>query len=132
MQPNRAEMKLLTECAYSSLLRNVDADVAPIFEALDTWMPEQSAGPIGLALLAMVGGRFEEADERLTALAASSRKGRKEAQAVLAMCKVLRCDKAGAEELAEDVRGGGGSAAANFVNALTGRDPSRAAQVAAE
>jgi thioredoxin-like negative regulator of GroEL len=105
-------MKLLTECAYSGLLRDLDVDVTPIFEALDVWMPDQAAGPIGLALQAMVAGAYREADDILSAVARSRRDGRREAQAMLAMCKLLQKDAGMAEALADDLRGQGGSAEA--------------------
>ena len=112
MELNRADMKLLTECGYSGILRNIDTTLTPIFEALDTWMPEQSAGPIGLALEAMVDGDFRKADEILTALLSTRRKGRNEARAILAMCKALQKDTNSAEQLAADLKGTGGSAEA--------------------
>ena len=112
MELNRGDMRLLTECGYSALLRDLDVDVTPIFEALDVWMPSQAAGPIGLALQAMVRGEFAEADDTLTALTRSRREGRREAQAILAMCKALRKDAGAAEELAVALEGQGGSAEA--------------------
>lgn len=112
MEINRADMKLLTECGYSGILRNIDADLTPIFEALDIWMPDQSAGPIGLALQAMVDGDFRKADDILSALLSTRRKGRNEARAILAMCKALQKDTGSAEQLASDLRGTGGSAEA--------------------
>ena len=130
MELNRADMKLLTECGYSGLLRNIDVDVRPIFEALATWMPDQSAGPIGLALMAMVAGDFAGADEILTDLARSDRSGRDEAKAILAMCKALQKDEQAAEALAADLQGQGGSAEA-FATLLVSRDEDLAADGAA-
>jgi thioredoxin-like negative regulator of GroEL len=121
MQINRADMKLLTECGYSGLLRNIDATLTPIFEALDTWMPDQAAGPIGLALEAMVAGDFRDADEKLSAIVDSDRIGRDEARAMLAMCKQLQKDTIAAESLASDLEGQGGSAEA-FASLLTGKE----------
>lgn len=121
MELNRADMKLLTECGYSGLLRNIDVTLTPIFEALETWMPDQSAGPIGLALEDMVAGDYRGADERLTAVIASNLIGRKEAQAMLAMCKQLQKDTDSAEKLASDLEGQGGSAEA-FASLLTGKE----------
>lgn len=121
MQLNRADMKLLTECGYSGVLRNIDVTLTPIFEALDTWMPDQSAGPIGLALEAMVAGDIPRADEILTGLQRSKRQGRAEAKAILALCKALQNDRAAAEGLADDLQGHGGNAE-EFTRHLTGRE----------
>lgn len=119
MELNRADMKLLTEAGYSTTLRNTGVDVTPIFEALDTWMPEQSAGPIGLSLQALIAGDFEKADSILADVLASKRKGRNEARAILAMCKAIQKDMTAAEELADDLKGTGGSAE-DFATLLVG------------
>lgn len=116
---NRADMRLLTECGFSGVLRNVDVDLAPIFEALETWMPDQGAGPIGRSLQDMVAGRFDDASERLEAVIASSRTGGNEARAILALVRAVRKDTAGAEEMAAELEGQGGSAEA-FASLLTG------------
>lgn len=121
MQLNRADMKLLTEAGYSSLLRNLDVSVTPIFEALETWMPDQSAGSIGLALEDLVAGDYRGADERLSDIIDSDRVGRDEARAMLALCKQLRKDTLAAEELASDLEGQGGSAE-TFTSLLTGKE----------
>jgi len=121
MQLNRADMKLLTEAGYSGLLRNIDVNVTPIFEALETWMPDQSAGPIGLALEDMVAGDYRGADERLSIIISSDRIGRDEARAMLAMCKQLQKDTIAAETLASDLEGQGGSAE-SFTSLLTGKE----------
>ena len=57
---------------------------------------------IGLALIEMVAGDFPEADRILTEVIASDLEGKAEAQAVLAMCKVLEKQQAEARRLAED------------------------------
>lgn len=107
---DRADMKLLTECGYSAILRNVAADPVPIFDALVTWMPEQGAGSIGHAMHEMVQGRFVEADDILSTLIASDRTGRDEARAILALVRTLRDDAGSAEALAGELEGQGGSA----------------------
>lgn len=119
MEINRADMRLLLECGYSGVLRNVDVDLLPIFEALETWMPEQGAGTIGRALLAMVDGRVDEAAGMLEALIASDRHGRDEARAILAMARALQHDTAAAEALARELRGTGGPAE-GFATLLVG------------
>lgn len=123
MELNRADMKLLTECGYSGILRNIDVNLTPIFEALDKWMPDQSAGPIGLALEAMVAGNYAEADQILTGVLGSKRQGRNEARAILAMCKALQHDAGAAEELASQLEGQGGSAEA-FASLLVSKEQS--------
>lgn len=110
MQINRADMKLLVECGYSGVLRNIDTDLAPIFEALETWMPDQGAGTIGRSLQAMVAGDIDGAITLLQGLIESDRNGRDEARAILAMCHALRKDMNAAEDLARDLEGTGGSA----------------------
>ena len=112
MEINRADMKLLTEAGYSGILRNISTDLTPIFEALETWLPEHAAGTIGLALQALVRGEFARADEMLTAVVSSRREGRAEARAILALCKALQNDEQAAAELAGELRGQGGSAEA--------------------
>lgn len=107
---DRADMKLLVECGYSSVMRGIDADPATIFHAIDTWMPEYAAGPIGMALITIAAGEFAEADRMLTEIMASDREGRNEANALLAMCKVLQDEKAEAERIAQDLEGSGGHA----------------------
>ena len=114
---NRGDMKLLTEAGYSALVRGIDTDVTPIFEALDTWMPEYAAGPIGLALQQMVRGDYEGADARLAGIRASGREGAEEATAMLAFCKALRDQLQEAEKLAEELKATGGHAEA-FTHAL--------------
>ena len=82
MEINRADMKLLTEAGYSGILRNISTDLTPIFEALETWMPDHAAGTIGLALQALVRGEFAHADEMLSAVVSSRKEGRAEARAI--------------------------------------------------
>lgn len=110
MQINRGDMKLLTECGYSGVLRNIDTDLTPIFDALETWLPDQGAGPIGHALQAMVDGRFDEAEDRLAALIKSERSGRDEGRAILAMVHALKKDMPAAEQVASELEGQGGPA----------------------
>lgn len=117
MELNRGDMKLLTECGYSGVLRNIDVDLAPIFRALDEWMPEQGAGPIGLAMQDMVAGRLDAAAERLTASIESGRSGVAEARAILALVRALQKDHVAAEALAAQLDGQGG-AAENFASLL--------------
>ncbi len=109
---DRADMKLLTEAGYSGLMRGLDTDLTPIFEALDTWMPQYAAGPIGLAMHAMIAGRFDDAEDALKAILQSDREGRDEARAILAMCLVLKDEHLEAEKLADDLEGTGGHAEA--------------------
>lgn len=110
MDIDRADMKLLIETGYSAVLRNLDADATAIFEAIDTWMPDYSAGRIGTALQTMVAGKFDEADEILNALIATKKHGKGEARAMLALCKALKDEWVMAEELAEELEGDGTSA----------------------
>ena len=110
MDLNRADMKLLVECGYSGVLRNIDVPLMPIFEALEIWMPEQGAGTIGRALIAMVDGRIVDAAALLEGLIASERQGRDEARAILAMCRALQKDTPAMEKLARDLEGHGGPA----------------------
>lgn len=107
---DRADMKLLTECGYSAILRNITTDPSPIFDALVAWMPEQGAGPIGHAMRQMVQGNFAEADDILSALISSDSTGRNEARAILALVRTLRDDTTSAQALAGELEGQGGSA----------------------
>lgn len=109
MQIDRADMKLLIEAGYSGVMRGIPTDMAPIFAAINEWMPDYAAGEIGLALLDMVAGRFAAADERLTAILASDREGRDEARAILAMCKMLENQQDEARELQQQLAGTGGA-----------------------
>lgn len=110
MDINRADMKLLIETGYSSVLRNLDVDATPIFDAIDTWMPDYAAGRIGTALQHMIAGRFDEADRLLNALVATKTHGRGEARAMLALCKALKNEWEQAGHLAEELEGEGSSA----------------------
>ena len=118
-QINRADMKLLTECGYSGLLRNLNINFTPIFDALETWMPNQGAGTIGHALESMVAGDIQGASDRLEAMIADpDRTGRSEAIAILAMCKALQKDMVAAERLTKELEGTGGHAE-QFATLLT-------------
>lgn len=110
MDINRADMKLLIELGYSSVLRNLDVDASQIFEAVDTWMPDYAAGKIGTALQTMVSGDFEDADELLKSVIEKKRHGKSEARAILALCKALKDEWLLAEKLAEELEGEGTSA----------------------
>ncbi len=110
MDIDRADMKLLIETGYSSVLRNLDADATAIFEAIDTWMPDYAAGQIGTALQSMVAGQFEDADVILNTLVATKKHGKGEARAMLALCKALKDEWEQAEELAGELEGDGSSA----------------------
>ena len=110
MEINRADMKLLIELGYSNVLRNLDADPAPIFQAIDTWMPEYAAGRIGIALQTMVAGHFDEADDILAELIRTKPHGKSEARAMQALCKALKDEWEQAEKLAEELEGDGSSA----------------------
>lgn len=127
MQINRGDMKLLTECGYSGVLRAIDTDMTPIFDALEAWMPEQGAGAIGHALQAMVDGRLADAEARLVGLIASDRTGRNEARAILAMVHALKKDMVAAERLASDLEGQGGAAEA-FAALLVDSNRTRVSQ----
>lgn len=129
MQINRGDMKLLTECGFSGVLRNIDTDFAPIFEALEAWMPEQGAGGIGQAMQAMSDGRFDDAEDLLSRLIREKRAAKNEARAMLAMVNVLRKDMPAAEKLAEELDGQGGPAE-NFAKLLV--DNSRAKEISQE
>lgn len=110
LEINRADMKLLIETGYSSVVRNLDVDATPIFEALDTWMPDYAAGKIGTSLQLMIAGEFDDADEMLRDLAATKKHGKSEARAMLAMCKALKEEWVEAEKLAKELEGEGSSA----------------------
>lgn len=114
---DRGDMKLLTEAGYSGLMRGIETKLTPIFHALDVWMPQYAAGPIGFALEAMIEGRFNEADDKLAEIRKSDREGRNEATAILAMCKILQKDRFEAEKLAKDLEGNN-SNAGKFAQAL--------------
>lgn len=126
MQIDRADMKLLIEAGYSGVMRGIDTDLSPIFDAISQWMPQYAAGPIGQALLLMVGGDFAAADEKLTGIIASGLEGREEARAILAMCKSLRNEHEEARRLAEQLQGTGGHAEA-FADLLVNGVPETAA-----
>ena len=123
MQIDRADMKLLIEAGYSGVVRGIDTDLSPIFDAIAQWMPEYAAGPIGQALLLMTRGAFDEADARLTQILGSALEGRDEARAILAMCKALRNEHDEARRLADELEGTGGHAEA-FANLLVDKDGS--------
>ncbi len=118
MELNRADMKLLTEAGYSGILRNIDTDVAPIFEALETWLPEHGAGLIGQALQSLVAGDFARADATLQSVIDSKPQGKSEARSILALCKALQNDHVAAERLAQELKGEG-SSAEEFARLLT-------------
>jgi hypothetical protein len=120
MDLNRADMKLLIETGYSCTMRGIPADSGAIFEAIDTWMPDYAAGPIGKALRLIVAGDFEMADAILAQAIASRREGRAEARSIRALCKALRDEWAAAAELAEELSGEGGHAEA-FAQGLVDR-----------
>lgn len=117
MQLDRADMKLLIEAGYSGVMRGIDTDLTPIFQAIADWMPQYAAGHIGLALQTMVQGDFAGADSMLSDIIASDMEGRAEAQAILAMCKTLQNHHEEARKLAGDLEGTGGYAEA-FTDAL--------------
>lgn len=117
MNIDRADMKLLIEAGYSGVMRGIDTDLTPIFDALNEWMPDYAAGEIGLALQEMVAGQFAQADARLTAILASGREGRDEARAILAMCKAIENQHDEARRLQQELAGTGGNAEA-FTNLL--------------
>lgn len=112
MQIDRADMKLLVEAGYSGLMKGIDTDLSPIFNAIADWMPQYAAGFIGQALVLMTRGEFAEADRMLTDVIGSSLEGRNEARAILAMCKTLQNEHEQARRLAEDLKGTGGNAEA--------------------
>ncbi|MFI0477023.1 hypothetical protein ACFXP8_11990 [Paracoccus sp. p2-l61] len=121
MQLDRADMKLLIEAGYSGVMRGIDTDLTPIFQAIADWMPQYAAGQIGLALQTMVSGDFAGADRMLSAIIASDLEGRAEAQAILAMCKTLQHHHEDARKLAQGLEGGDSHAAA-FAEALVSED----------
>lgn len=129
MQINRGDMKLLTECGFSGVFRNVDTDFAPIFEALEAWMPEQGAGAIGQAMLAMTDGRFDDAEVGLNRIISEKRAAASEARAMLAMVHALKKDMAAAEKLADELEDVGGPAG-NFARLVV--DNSRAEEISQE
>ena len=107
MEINRADMKLLIETGYSSVVRNLDADADAIFDAIETWMPEYAAGRIGTAIQMMIKGEFDDADTLLRSLIKTKKYGKSEARAMLAMCKALKEEWGAAEELAKELEGEG-------------------------
>lgn len=134
---DRGDMRLLIEAGYSSVMRSTDVDTGSIFRAIDEWMPQYAAGPIGLALQQMVAGDLAGADTTLAQILASDREGRSEAAAILAMCKKLLNDETGARRLAEELEGSGGHAEAfadllvNGVDETTQGDEGLALEAAA-
>lgn len=112
MEIDRADMKLLIEAGFSSVMRGLTVDPTPIFEAINEWMPRFAAGEIGLALQDMTAGRFADADARLGGVLASDREGRDEARAILAMCKALQHQHDEARRLRCELQGSGGAAEA--------------------
>lgn len=123
MQIDRADMKLLIEAGYSGVMRGIDTDLSPIFDAIAQWMPEYAAGPIGQALLLMTSGDYDQADALLTRILGSAMEGRDEARAILAMCKALRNEHEEARRLADELHGTGGHAEA-FADLLINGDDS--------
>lgn len=117
MQINRGDMKLLTECGFSGVLRDMGTDLTPIFDALETWMPEHGAGAIGLALQMMAQGKYDDAEAQLREVIRKRRGARDEARAMLAMLRTLKNDMAAVEDLASELEGKGG-AAENFARLL--------------
>ncbi|MDO5621578.1 MAG: hypothetical protein Q4G24_08930 [Paracoccus sp. (in: a-proteobacteria)] len=122
MELDRADMKLLIEAGYSGVMRGIDTDLTPIFQAIADWMPQYAAGRIGLAMQTMVRGDFAGADQMLTAIVASDMEGRTEAQAILAMCKALQNQHQDAREIAQELEGTGGYAE-GFTDALVNGGP---------
>ena len=112
MKIDYADMKLLIETGYSGVLRNVETDVTPIFEALDIWLPDNGAGAVGLAMQKMVAGDYFGAETLLDNIIASKPEGKSEAKAIKAMCKALQSDMVAAEKLHRELEGEGSSAAA--------------------
>ncbi len=112
MKIDYADMKLLIETGYSGVLRNVDTDVTPIFEALDIWLPDNGAGAVGLAMQKMIAGEYAEAETLLDEIIAHKPEGKSEAKAIKAMCKALQADMIAAEKLHKELEGEGNSAEA--------------------
>lgn len=112
MKIDYADMKLLIEAGYSGVLRNVDTDVTPIFEALDIWLPDNGAGAVGLAMQKMVAGDYFGAEALLDNIIANKPEGKSEAKAIKAMCKALQSDMVAAEKLHSELEGEGSSAEA--------------------
>ncbi len=112
MDLNRADMKLLIETGYSCTMRGLNVDGASIFDAVDTWMPDYTAGPIGTALQLIVAGDFVTADAILAEAAATRPEGRAEARSIRALCKALRDEWDAAAVLADELSGEGGHAEA--------------------
>jgi|GEM_PF-3679749 len=112
MKIDYADMKLLIEAGYSGVLRNIDTDVTPIFEALDTWLPDNGAGAVGLAMQQMVEGEYFTAEKLLDDIIANKAEGKSEAKAIKAMCKALQSDMVAAEKLHKELEGEGSHAEA--------------------
>lgn len=112
MKIDYADMKLLIETGYSGVLRNVETDVTPIFEALDIWLPDNGAGAVGLAMQKMVAGDYFGAETLLDNIIANKPEGKSEAKAIKAMCKALQSDMVAAEKLHRELEGEGSSAEA--------------------
>ncbi len=112
MKIDYADMKLLIEAGYSGVLRNIETDVTPIFEALDIWLPDNGAGAVGLALQAMIAGEYDSAESILDKIVATKSEGISEAKAIKAMCRALQADMRAAEEIHAELEGEGSSAEA--------------------
>ena len=112
MKIDYADMKLMIEAGYSGVLRNIDTDVTPIFEALDIWLPDNGAGAVGLALQEMIAGEYSDAEKRLDDIIANKSEGVSEAKAIKAMCAALQQDMVAAEKLHKELEGEGSSAEA--------------------
>jgi len=112
MKIDYADMKLMIEAGYSGVLRNVETDVTPIFEALDIWLPDNGAGAVGLAMQKMVAGDYFGAEVLLDEIIANKPEGKSEAKAIKAMCKALQADMVAAEKLHKELEGEGSSAEA--------------------
>jgi len=99
MKIDYADMKLMIEAGYSGVLRNIDTNVTPIFEALNIWLPDNGAGAVGLAMQKMVDGDYFGAETLLDEIIANKPNGKSEAKAIKAMCKALQADMVAAEKL---------------------------------
>lgn len=122
MELNRADMKLLVETGYSSIMRHTGAEIGPIFAALDVWLPDNTAGPVGQALELAVQGSFDEADDLLTKAIAERPTGKGEAKAILALVKAMRRDMPAVEKIAAELEGQDTSAA-RMTKLIVDEDP---------
>jgi lipopolysaccharide biosynthesis regulator YciM len=93
----------LTEIGYASVMYGVPADVKPIFEALQMLYPDNTAGAIGNAIVALNRGDYDTAISSLQNCLQQCQTNTDEARAILMLAMHLAGRDAEAEQLAEKV-----------------------------